>query len=68
MFTRVCVPEGRVPDLRLFILSKVDEFGVTTILKIGHTVVVPTMFIVTQQGPVGISRQGRLTGSRESQK
>ncbi len=57
-------PRGR-EDLRLQIGGQVDGLCVATAFEVEDSAVAPAVFVIADQGAVGVCRQGRLSGPRE---
>ena len=56
-----------VEDLGLFFCGKVDALGVTPSFDVEDTGVGPYMFVVTDEETVGVSGEGCLSSSRETE-
>lgn len=54
-------------DLGLVLLSEVDGLGVAAALEVEDTVVIPAVLVITDEGAVGVSREGGLTGTGETE-
>ena len=63
----VVLVEDSVPDLRLFVLPQIDQFGVAAILEVGDAVIAPAVFIIAQQGAARVGRERSFAGTRKPQ-
>lgn len=57
----------RVEDIRLLLGGETDALGVATALDVEDTVVTPAVLVVTNQLPVGVGRQCRLSSPRQAE-
>ena len=58
---------NRMIDFRLLFFFQVDALRVASPLNIEHTVVGPAVFVIPDQLPRRVGRQGRLSGSGQSE-
>ena len=60
------VADGAV-DIGLLLGGEANALGVAATLDVEDTVVTPAVLIITNQGTVGVGRQGGLAGTRETE-
>ncbi len=55
MLQVVIFMHNRLVDFRLFFSIDIDHLGVTAVFKIGYSSITPSMFVISEQGPFGVS-------------
>ncbi len=58
-----CIPANGIEDIRFTLLAQVNGLGITTTFEIKDAIVIPSMLIIANKGPLGIGRQGSLSCS-----
>ena len=61
------IPSDRTIDIRLCFFTQLDAFGIASALEVEYAVIVPSMFIITDQGTFGIGRKRGLACSGKSE-
>ena len=56
-----------VVDVGLTVLVEVDDLGVATAFEVEDAVVVPAVFVVTDEETLGVGREGGLAGAGEAE-
>ena len=56
----------RMEDIRLFFLTEINAFGITSPLNVKDSVISPAVFIIPNQASVRVCRKGRLPCSGKS--
>ena len=58
----------RMEDIRLFFLTEINAFGITSPLNVKDSIISPAVFIIPNQASVRVCRKGRLPCSGKSKK
>ena len=58
----------RMEDIRLFFLTEINAFGITSPFNVKDSIISPSVFIIPNQATVRVGRKGRLSCSGESKK
>mmetsp|Transcript_29473 Transcript_29473/g.44710 ORF Transcript_29473/g.44710 Transcript_29473/m.44710 type:complete len:223 (+) Transcript_29473:424-1092(+) len=56
-----------VVDIGLILLGEANGLGVAAALNVENSIIAPHVLVISQQGSVGISREGSLSSSRETE-
>lgn len=56
-----------IENIRLFFSRQTNAFGIATSLNIEDTIVTPAVLVVSDQSTLGISREGGLASTRETE-
>ena len=65
IFKQSIAADGLI-DIRFFFRVEINRLGVTTAFKIKHALIIPAMFIITDQHPVRVSRKRCLACARKA--
>ena len=55
-----------IPNIRLLLLRQIDRLGITTTLEVENTIIIPSMFIITNEESLRICRQCSLSSTRQT--
>ena len=55
-------------NVGLGLFRQIDRLGIASTLKVENTIVIPSMFVVTNESTVGIGTESRLACSRQTKK
>ncbi len=58
---------GGLVDLWFGGRGKLDDFGITAVLKVEDALVAPAMLVIADQIAVGVGREGGLAGARKAE-
>ena len=61
------VAADSVVDVRFAVLVEVDNLGIAATFEVEYAVVVPAVFVVTDEETLGVGRESGLAGTREAE-
>ena len=62
-----CVALDSVVDIGLTLLVEVDNLGIAATLEVEHTIVVPSVLVVTDEQTLRVGRKSSLTCTRKTE-